>query len=105
MPEEETPWDFLVNAPERRRYSRSEETDCSHGVCERLIGVENRVAVLADAFHTHKRDATSERNEILQKLDKIDSHLDRQKGFFAGVVWLGAAIATITGSLIAYLKH
>ena len=114
MPESEIPYEFLVDPPERRKHPRRQDDNC-HDTCERLLGVENRVTLLANEFYTYKRttaaetkEANVERKEILLKLDRIDTHLDKQKGFFAGAVWAGSAVVTFIiaaiGAAISYFK-
>lgn len=111
MPESEVPYEFLVDAPDRRKQDRRQSQSCHEPPCVNLIMTENRMAQLADEFHGYKaacnrelKKASVEREEIINKLDKIDSHLDRQKGFFAGVVWLGTGIVAVVGTVIAYIK-
>ena len=117
MPESEVPWEFLVDAPERRKRDRSESIDWHecYESCERLGTVENRVTLLANEFYTFKRihdvdtkEASTERKVLLEKLDLISNHLEKQKGFYAGVVWAGSAmlgvIGTAIGLAISYFK-
>lgn len=108
MPESEVPWDFLVDAPERRRTDRRHD---HQSPCKNVVEVERKLAQLANEFYSYRSDcqhdrseAQKEREEILEKLDKINSHLDRQKGFFAGVVWLGAALVGAASAAFGYFK-
>jgi hypothetical protein len=108
MPEGEVPWEYRVNAPERRKAPREA---CPDALCINLIVTENRLTQLANDFYSYKRatndemsEASTERKEIISKLDKIDSHLDKQRGFFAGTVWIGGAVAGIIGLVISYFK-
>lgn len=114
MPESEVPWEFLVDAPERRSRDRSVDHNCEDP-CERVIHVENRLTLLANEFYTYKRackeevkEASEERKLILSKLDQINTHLSTQKGFFAGAVWLGSAVITfviaVVGVAVSYFK-
>lgn len=108
MPESEVPWGFLVDAPERRQQPRQA---CHDSPCVSLIVTENRLTQLANDFYNFQREchaeateASSERKEIIAKLDKIDSQLDKQRGFFAGIVWAGGAVVGVIGLVISYFK-
>lgn len=106
MAETEIPWEFLVDAPDRRAKPRKDLFECYES-CDRITDVENKVTLLANEFYTYKRvkaaeakEALSERKELLEKLDCISTQLDKQKGFFAGAVWAGSAILGIVGTAI-----
>lgn len=84
---------------------------CEDSPCIDLIVTENRLTQLANEFYDFKAGCDKARNEmevewseITDKLDAINNHLERQKGFFAGVVWLGAGIIAVAGTAMSYFK-
>lgn len=109
VPEHEIFCDFPLDKQDRRVQERRRDySPCQDQPCISLIVTENRLTQLANEFYSYRRERaeevreeSEERQEILSKLNKIDNHLDRQKGFFAGVVWLGASLISTAGVIAA----
>lgn len=96
----------------RKRDRRQNSSECSHeSPCTSLIVTENRLSQLAQEFYDFKRDsdrdsdkAEKERAEILKQLVAIADTLSRQKGFIAGVIWLGTALLGVAGTAFGFFK-
>ena len=98
---------------ERRKTDRRKPvSQCQDDTCISLIVTESRLTQLANEFYDYKKscheeqiEATTERKIMLEKLNSIESALDKQRGFFSGVVWLGTGIIAAAGAVISYLKN
>lgn len=110
MPESEVPWEFLVDAPERRHSSDRRK----HGhddPCLDLMRTENKLAQLIQEFYEHKHimenhieDCKAERSDILAELKRIGDILARQKGFVAGVMWVTGGLLGVAGIVFELVK-
>ena len=108
LTDDEIPDEFLVKTADRRKNDRR----CTNEYpCINVIVTENKLNQLVNDFYSFKKDidkdaekVDKERQQILHELDEIKNILARQKGFIAGIVWLGTGLIGVLSAALGFFK-